>query len=170
MKQFFNKLKEINETLLVCLIILIGVFVMFIFYGSKKNEELCKEGSFAPPLEQEVAYDNEIRKNEFVQYLRKALDSSIAGDNFDLTNYSDYIKGKFIVLATSTAPGGGSSIILMFKDKPDKVFYAWVYDYLDGKYDLRGFMEYDLAKNEAPNIQETQKSFINQLCDKDFGL
>lgn len=38
MKQFFNKLKNINETLLVCPIILIGVFVVFIFYGSKYDD------------------------------------------------------------------------------------------------------------------------------------
>lgn len=38
MKQIFNKLKEINETLLACSIVLIGVFAVFVFYGFKYDD------------------------------------------------------------------------------------------------------------------------------------
>src|SRR3989344_9210150 len=90
----------------------------------------------------------------------------------------DYLKSKFVVLQTDPAPGGGESIVLIFKDKPDKAFYAWVYRYwendpLDPKdirgFDLRALNEYDLTENQAPSLQETQKMFINQLCG-DFGI
>lgn len=142
----------------------------------KTNEELCREGNFVAPLEQEIAFNESIKKDEFVQHLRKMLDNPEAGigltTNFDnITKYADYIKSKFIVLSTDIAAGGGESIVLMFKDRPDKVFYAWVYDYKNNSgYDLRGFTEYSLAKNEAPDIDETQKLFSSQLCDKDFGI
>jgi len=87
----------------------------------------------------------------------------------------DYLKSKFIVLQTDIAPGGGVSIILMFKDKPDKVFYAWVYRYrgvdeVIRGFDLRAFNEYDLTGNDAPGVEETQKMFINQLCSDNFGI
>lgn len=87
----------------------------------------------------------------------------------------DYLKSKFIVLQTDPAVGGGESIVFMFKDKPDKIFYAWVYRYRGGNevikgFDLRALKEYDLEKNEAPNIMETQKIFINQLCSQEAGI
>lgn len=91
----------------------------------------------------------------------------------------EYLKSKFIVLKTDTALGGGASIVLMFKDKPDKVFYAWVYRYYDNDpldpddiqgFDLRGLSEYTLGKNNRPNIEEIQKMFITQLCNQEIGI
>ena len=91
----------------------------------------------------------------------------------------DYLKSKFIVFQTDPAPFGGESIVLMFKDKPDKVFYAWVYRYYDKDpsdpndirgFDLRALNEYDLTENKAPSIEETQKMFINQLCNEGLGI
>lgn len=91
----------------------------------------------------------------------------------------EYLKSKFIVLQTDPAPGGGESIVLMFKNKPDKIFYAWVYRYYDKDpldpndihgFDLRALNEYGLTENEAPSIEETQKMFINQLCNQETGI
>ncbi len=58
---------------------------------------------------------------------------------------SNFLRSKFIVLQTDIAPGGGESIILMFKDKPDKIFYAWVYN-RDNYYDYR-YNTYKLNRN-----------------------
>jgi len=87
----------------------------------------------------------------------------------------DYLKSQFIVLEEGPAATGGASILLIFKDKPDKVFYAWVYRYLseDDKiigFDLRALEEYDVTKNGAPSLAETQDMFINQLCNDNFGI
>lgn len=174
--------KIIISTIIGVLLAGTGIFLIFSNYDIPKrniyikeiphtNDELCKGEYFVAPLEQEITYDNEIKKDEFVKYLREVLDKSVSGDNFDLVDYADYMKSKFIVLTIDIAPGGGASIVLIFKNRPDKVFYVWIYKYEDNSgYDLRGFTEYNLAKNEAPNIEKTQKLFINQLCDKDFGI
>jgi len=87
----------------------------------------------------------------------------------------DYLESKFIILQTDPEPRGGKSIVLMFKNKPDKIFYAWIYGYLGENnkivgFDLRALNEYDLAGNKAPSLGETQKVFINQLCNDSFGI
>lgn len=170
------------------------------------KEEFCKVNSFTAPLAQEMDFYKEVSKDDFVKYLRVALDNFLSGKYgtpthpktsyecydtglingvqcpdgaFDEGDYSSglskidqtYLKSKFIVLAVNDSAGGGKSIILLFKDKPDTVFYAWIYGYSENRgFDLRALDEYDLAKNEAPNIIETQKIFINQICSPDIGF
>lgn len=80
-----------------------------------------------------------------------------------------YLQGKFIVLGTDKAVGGGEVITLLFKDKPDKVFFAWVYGYGGEGFDLRGFGEH-VIKTDEPSIEETQKTTINQICDVEMGI
>ena len=36
---------------------------------------------------------------------------------------------------------GGEEINILFPDKPDKVFWVWVYKLADGGYETRGFKE-----------------------------
>jgi len=75
------------------------------------------------------------------------LDDGPAGlDSFD----KNYYKSKFIVYAINDALAGGKMINIIFQDKPDKLFNAWVYRLADadGNYDLRGFWE-NTAFNEG---------------------
>lgn len=228
MKPFFNKLKDVNETLFAGVVILIMV-IAFTFYNSKNTsihttpsttptpditayskDELCKDWVFTSPSIQEVNFNKEMAQDRFVKYLRTALNNWLSGKYgsathpktsyecpytglmygkqcpdgaFDEGDYSSglskidptYLKSKFIVLSADGAPGGGESIVLLFKDKPDKVFYAWVYRYRDDNdvikgFDLRALDEYDLSKNEAPSVTETQKMFTNQICSPDIGF
>ena len=162
-----------------------------------KSEELCKKGSFSPLIQQELDYDKKIKQDEFVKYLRRSLDDYLSmnyescpksgcehkglynGRHYEDSAYnpngglsvidSAYLKSKFIVLETDIALGGGESILLMFKDAPDRVFYAWVYKYSDDGYDLRMFTEYNLAEDET-DIEEIRKIYINQLCDEKTGI
>lgn len=159
------------------------------------NNNICEIETFTPPLTSEITYNNKIKKDEFVGYLRRSLDDFLSSQyvpcvtascSVGLSNgihyadsvYNDvarvdpaYLRSKFIVLSTDVAPGGGESIVLMFKDRPDKMFYAWVYGREGQDYfDLRGFSIYDPLKNDAPSIKDTQKIFINQLCNDEFGL
>lgn len=155
------------------------------------NDDICKTATFTPPLASEITFNNQIKQDEFIKYLRRSIDdflssqyipcvsSSCINGLIDGTHYADsaysdlgridpaYLRSNFIVLSTDIAPGGGESIVLMFKNKPDKMFYAWVYGY-NGEisFDLRGFSIYE----GAPSVKEVQKMFINQLCGDDFGL
>lgn len=104
-------------------------------------------------------------------------DSVFNSRNFDIPETpEEYFKSKFIVLETSRAPLGGESFFLIFKDKPDKVFYAWVYRYYETDpvdpndihgFDFRGFLEQNLTESD---IEEIQKKAINQLCNQEVGI
>lgn len=211
-------MKKYIYILIIIILLITAIFVFFRIKEINKNnntdtkqsntideinpifatkEELCKNKTFTEPLEEEIKYDEEIRSNEFVKYLRRSLDDYsnneyipcndtckfyglYQGQHFEDSAYStyfktniidlEYLKSKFIVLQTDIAPGGGSSILILFKNRPDKVFYAWVYSN-DGKYfDLRGFEEYfsdDLTRTDIENIQ---KVYINQICNEETGL
>src|SRR5680860_629467 len=158
--------------------------------NNKIQPTLCQTIPFSSPSEAEVSFNKSILEDSSVQYVRTALDVFLANSyvscttddcasgllndvhymdsaNYELQNISsDYLKSKFIILSLDMSPGGGKSIVLMFKDMPDKLFYAWVYDYRDSSghnqgFDLRGFNEYNLKNNGAPDMETTQKSFIN---------
>jgi hypothetical protein len=88
--------------------------------------------------------------------------------------------GRFIVLETDPAPGGGESIVLMLKNQPDEIFYAWVYDYTNSDsaatgtitgYDLRALDQYTSEPgSDTPSISETQHAYIDQLCGPNMGI
>lgn len=158
---------------------------------------LCQEGAFSAPSADEVDYNTLMSKDVFVQYIRTALDVFLSNtyatntEGYDgplglvngihrkdtayddlLTIDKSYLSSKFIVLQSDTAPGGGAWIILIFKDIPDRVFHAWVYNYhnstgdhSDG-FDLRAFGE----QTERPSIETVQSAYINQLCDPSLGI
>lgn len=158
--------------------------------NSKDNTRLslCETIRFTDPSIEEIEYTKAIKNDPFVQYLKFTLNKFADNDysvldesgslpglflnqHFEDTAYSDLekynnemLKGEFIILETDIAVGGGSSIILMFKDYPDKIYYAWIYRDKDEKnndyFDLRAFNEY----NQSQNIEDVQKIFINQLC------
>jgi hypothetical protein len=60
-----------------------------------------------------------------------------------LNNFSsDYYKGRFVVMDIKDSAVGGEEINILFPDKPDKVFWTWVYKLAeDGGYEMRGFAE-----------------------------
>jgi hypothetical protein len=118
-----------------------------------------------------------------VMHVRKALNGYLAGTNegmlipkatiegidtpdlkAGLARYDrSYYKSKFTVLALNDAITGGVNVRLIFQDKPDKVFVAWVYKTGDGIYDLRGFWEdMDLTQN----IEIIKKIYRKYVFDK----
>ncbi len=155
------------------------------------KEELCSSLSPQDPSPEENKINIQIKKDPFVKHLRKVLDAFLNGKTIpcqDSSCYSndiayyiesseidvEYLKGKFIVLQTDIAPGGGESIIVLFKDKPDQVFYVWVYGGKKGeKYDVRGFNEFGKLSEKRlskSDLQDTQKIFVNQICSDKFGI
>lgn len=73
-------------------------------------------------------------KEPEVKYLRKALNAYLDGkggtqaENSLLEKWDkEYFKSKFIVLSLDKCILGGRFVTLMFQEKPDKVFVAWLY-------------------------------------------
>ena len=126
-------------------------------------------------------------KNPFVLHIRKALDNYLAGTNESinllaikvdkaedgtiggLDSFSkDYYKSKFIVFAINNNDFGGKTINIVFQDKPDKLFNAWIYQITDGYYELRGFWQNKtFTEKEMINIQKEYKIYLN---DKQHAL
>ena len=140
------------------------------------KEKLCAVVQFTQPLQQEIDYNEDINKEGYIVYLRNTfndmlINPEIYKDELILFPDTSYLQSKFIVLNTDYAPGGGYSVVLLFKDKPDRIFYAWVYEFHSTKdYYLRSFKEYDTDENNSPSVGKSQRIFINQICNDEMGL
>ena len=141
------------------------------------KEELCAAVQFTEPLQQEIDYSEEINKEGYIVYLRETFNEMLLNpeiyksDGLILFPDTSYLQSKFIVLSTDYAPGGGYSVVLLFKDKPDRIFYAWVYEFHSStEYYLRSFKEYDTDENNSPSVGKSQRIFINQICNNEMGL
>ncbi len=95
------------------------------------------EASFT---KEQLADYYKVYKNTDVRYLRKVFNKFIAkpltknDEEIDLLKKFDkkYFKSKFIVLSRDPDLFGNNNILMIFLDKPDKIFLASVY-----KNDLR---------------------------------
>jgi len=127
--------------------------------------------------------------NPYVVHVRKALDGYSTGTNvgmdipeavmekridgnmvFGLSAFDkDYYKSKFIVWQIDDHAGGGKDITLIFQDKPDRIFHAWVYQLGDesGEYDLRGFWE---DEESSKGIKILLKAYGKYIMDKTHNL
>jgi len=147
------------------------------------------------PVVEEITFTDEQLKDyyavyadPFVLHIRKALNGYLSGTNegmevpdaaiekHETGNESlaglasferDYYKSKFVVIALEDALMGGKTATIIFQDKPDKVFAAWVYKLGDDQYDLRGFWE-DATATER--IDEHLKTFGKYIFDKEHSL
>lgn len=128
-------------------------------------------------------------EDPFVIHVRKALNGYLAGTNVGIDtpevtiekkSFDDgtpdglasfdkrYYESKFVVLSLDEALFGGREIALVFQDKPDRIFTAWVYKYGDeDRYDLRGFWEH---KEATRNIDSQLKRYGKYIFDKEHSL
>lgn len=123
--------------------------------------------------QEQMAQYAETYKNPFVLHVRKALNGYLDGSNVgmsapsvvieseekDGTKYGldsfdkDYYRSKFVVYAVNDSLAGGKNVVIIFQDKPDKAFVAWVYKLAgSGEYDLRGFWESSRFTGEALEV------------------
>ena len=78
----------------------------------------------------------------------------------------DYYRSKFIVMAIDDGITGGKIINIIFQDKPDKLFNAWVYKGED--FELRGFWQnMNFTSEEMRKTVIQYKRFIE---DKEHAL
>ncbi len=106
--------------------------------------------------------EEEIYKNPFVTHIRVALAGYLDGSNKGIEDKTvidgfgtddqmkcglvkfdkSYYKSKFIVWSSEPSKYGGMNTSIVFVDKPDTIFWAYVYRLAgDGEYVLRGFCE-----------------------------
>jgi curved DNA-binding protein CbpA len=110
-----------------------------------------------------------------VQYLRTLFDGYLAGASghereFNLLKQwsPDYYRSKFIVISRYRAVMGGTEIDVIFQQKPDKVFYAWVYPVAGQSLELRSFQPSNaFAKADMSQVGVAYKSLLE---DKDHAM
>lgn len=260
MKQIFTKLKNTNETLLACIVILI-VALIFGFYGFRvdnsfgfkcsdfetpekytrslakwiknymekypeataedmmavrdklKEENECERPNFTlsesastlagnesnnfdiekaldsikqveseqPPRIVGSPSDEEIYNNPYIKHIRTALNGYLDGTNNGIENGvieppddmpdcglntldKSYYKSKFIVFGADDGEYGGVQADIVFIDKPDAIFWAWVYRYAgdNDEYVLRGFCKNGPKEEFEEKFSEMMKEIIKK--------
>ncbi len=86
-------------------------------------------------------------------------------DSFD----KDYFKSKFFVVAVEGHLGGGNSDTIIFLDKPDRAFSAWLYPVSKDNWELRSFCE-----NGKLSAEDIKNQFLiplkSYLADPQFSI
>lgn len=130
-----------------------------------------------PPRIKEGITEEELYNNPYIKHIRIALDGYLDGTNngieegvaddsimpgCGLSSFDrSYYKSKFIILSAADNEYGGIQANIVFIDKPDKMFWVWVYNYSDDGKDniLRGFCE----NGPSENKKEEFAAFVNEL-------
>jgi hypothetical protein len=126
-----------------------------------------------------------VYKEPSVLHIRKALNAYLKGNinsrlissaavGKDIKNRSGldcfskkYYKSKFIVLSIENSIWGGVNVHIMFQDKSDKQFVAWVYKLAEGDYELRGFWEHQM---DQESLKKHNRMFRKYLEDKKHAI
>jgi len=140
----------------------------------EEKAKLATKQAHRPILtKKEVATYREVYKNPLVIYLRKAMDASLVGkgrsDEQKLFASWDkaYLASKFVVLSIGRGLMGGNFVSIIFQDKPDKVFRAWLYTKSKDDIELRTFDDAALPTDELNDIK---KHFGLYLSDKELAI
>lgn len=120
----------------------------------------------------------EIYNNLYIKHIRTALNSYLDGSNTGAEesvaldeNKSDecgldsfdksYYQSKFFLYDVSDNDYGGVQAYIVFVDKPDTIFWAWVYRLGgDGEYSLRGFCKAGPPDESRDKFIQTMRSFV----------
>jgi len=100
-----------------------------------------------------------VYKNSDVRYLRALFDAYLNnsagtdGERQQLQKWNkDYFRSKFMVMSRENNMFGGTLITILFQDRPDKVFVAWVYPEGSNKqlklrrFDVGSFSDEDMKR------------------------
>lgn len=182
-----NLQKLTPKTKLTLAIILGFLIIVFLtIYVQNSNQELditkYKEAIKKVESEQPIriienAGEEEISNSPYIKHIRIALDGYLNGSNTGVENGTlnsegnsncglnnfnrEYYKSKFIIYTAKDNKYGGVEADIVFVDKPDTIFWVWIYklDGGNGDYILRGFC------NNGPNKEkETEfKEYIKEV-------
>jgi hypothetical protein len=159
------KLRQILRTavFLACGVLLLTR--MSAAQDSKPSKIPDGEAQFTPEqLEQYYL----VYKNPDVRYLRTLFDSYLKNsggaeqERQQLSKWNkDYFRSKFMVMSRENNTFGGTLITILFQDRPDKVFVAWIYPEGSNKQlTLRRFDVGDFSDEDIKRIQVRYKKLI----------
>lgn len=194
-KHFKLKRKTVYATLFI--VVLVGIFSLVWQESPPKRTPVAEDVApvVQNQIAEEITFTEEqlksyyaVYSDPFVIHIRKALNGYLTGTNegmeipdaviekHDMTSGSpaglaaferDYYQSKFVVMAIEDALMGGKTATIIFQDKPDRVFTAWVYKLGDEQYDLRGFWENETA---TESLDEQRKALGKYIFDKEHSL
>lgn len=103
-----------------------------------------------------------------VRYLRKLFDSYLHSQakveqQFNLLRKwnSEYYRSKFVVFSRDQNPFGGTLVRIMFQEKPDKIFIAWVYPEGEARrLTLRAFEPDKVMDEDIARIRSRYKELL----------
>src|SRR4051812_27344414 len=108
-----------------------------------------------------------VYKNPNVRYLRNLFDACIgkAGGMKEecqmLSKWDkEYLRSKFVVLSLEANTFGGTLIKIIFQDRPDKVFVAWIYLDSGKKLMLRRFEVGEFTDEDIRRINVRYKKLL----------
>ncbi len=128
--------------------------------------------------------EKEIYENPYIKHIRTALHGYLDGTNDGVEVDSlalgtqnercglehfdkSYYRSKFVIYSAENNEYGGVEANIIFIDKPNAVFWAWVYQYGgdengDKKYALRGFCEQKLPAEHKAELLKTMSEFAHE--------
>jgi hypothetical protein len=126
-----------------------------------------------------------VYQNPFVIGLRKELDGYLALQQGKASKWhgqgkpdprmmefadlekvdSKYLSSRFTVYKLENEPlAGGKWVSILFIDKPDRIFKAWMYLTGDGVYELRGFKDSGITQAQIAAMRMTsEKLMLDQV-------
>jgi hypothetical protein len=116
-----------------------------------------------------------VYKNPDVRYLRTLFEAYLAGSGgTELERQilgkwnKDYYRSKFVVLSREKNMFGGTLITLLFQERPDRVFVAWVYP--EGNEKKLTLKEIDLGKFTEDDIERIQIRYRKLIEDTTHAM
>ncbi len=150
---------------------LLKILIVCLTFSAIGSAALANEDKQVKPIhftkEQQEQYFPVYDRTE-VKILRKVLNAYLAGkskaeETQELDKFSkDYYRSKFVVMSVDPGVFGGTFLTIMFKDKQDKVFTAWIYSTPQGP-ELKSF---DLSKFDDEQVKNFQIRYKEMLEDK----
>lgn len=139
---------------------------------SKPSKIPDGEAQFTP---QQLEQYYLVYTNPDVRYLRTLFDAYLKNSGGTeqerqvMNKWSkEYLRSKFIVLSRMGNTFGGTLITVLFQDRPDKVFVAWVYpEGADKKLTLKAF---DVGDFSDEDIRRTKIRYKKLIEDKTHAM
>jgi hypothetical protein len=163
----------------LCLVIFVGVLA-----GSSLGQQAgAAPGTSASTIPEGEAHFTPdqlkdyylVYTNPDVRYLRTLFNAYLEhiGGHEDEFSYlskwdSEYYRSKFTVCSRDGNIFGGTFITLMFQDKPDKIFIAWVYP--EGGAQKLRLKAFDLGNYSDEDIRRTKIRYRAFLQDKEHAM
>lgn len=166
------KLRQIFRTALFLACVVLLLTHLSPAQDSKAAKIPDGEAQFTPEqLEQYYL----VYKNPDVRYLRTLFDSCLensGGTQQECQQLSKwnkyYFRSKFMVMSREDNTFGGTFITILFQDRADKVFVAWVYP--EGSNKKLALRRFDLGDFSAEDIRRIKVRYKKLIEDKTHAM